>query len=434
MKKVVIFSLIAICILISGLTAVALRPEAHPNRGVAPTLSVEPVVNGFTQPIDIANAGDNRLFVAERAGYIYVIEDGATLSTPFLDIDARVDSASHSERGLLGLAFHPDYPSTPYFYVNYINSNGDTTISRFTANDAQNVADPDSEKILLTIEQPERNHNAGDLNFGEDGYLYIASGDGGSGGDPFGEVGNGQERQTLLGKILRIDVDNGDPYAIPADNPFVDDPTTLDEIWALGLRNPWRFSFDRQTGDMFIADVGQNLWEEVNYVSGESTGGENYGWRCYEATHAFNLDDCGPTTDYVFPIAEYPHDNLSDPNDEGFSITGGYVYRGELHTDLQGIYLYGDFVTSNVWMAIPDGGGGWTIVINGPISGLASISTFGEGCNGELYVASYGGSIFKIATAVTAPTPALGPIQIYLPILMGGSDSSRFCTSALYNN
>ena len=430
MNKVVAFCVIFAVLMVSGLTAVALKPQSQSAQGLAPTLSVELVVSGFDQPTDVTNAGDDRLFVAERDGYIRIIDNGAIVSTPFLDIDGRVDSASHSERGLLGLVFHPNYPDAPYFYVNYTNNDGDTTISRFTANDVQNSADPSSEQILLTIDQPQRNHNAGDLNFGPDGYLYIASGDGGGSGDPFGDIGNGQERQTMLGKILRIDVDNGEPYAIPPDNPFVDDPNTLDEIWALGLRNPWRFSFDSQNGDLFIADVGQNLWEEVNYVSGESTGGENYGWRCYEATHAFNLADCGPMNEYVFPIAEYPHDNQSDPNDEGFSITGGFVYRGELHTDLQGIYLYADFVSSNVWMAIPDGVGGWTIVPNGPISGLASISTFGEGCNGELYVASYGGSIFRVATAVTAAPPPIGPFQIFLPLIAGDGGPQRFCSSA----
>lgn len=401
-----------------------------PNGTPLPTLSLKLVESGFVQPVDITNAGDDRLFIVERAGRIFVIDDGEKVNTPFLDIDGRVDSQSHSERGLLGLVFHPDYPNTPYFYVNYINNSGNTTIARFTADDTNNIADPTSEFIILTIDQPAPNHNAGDLNFGIDGYLYIATGDGGSAGDPFGEVGNGQETQTLLGKILRIDVDGGSPYTIPSDNPFVNDPNTLDEIWALGLRNPWRFSFDRQTQDLFIADVGQNSWEEVNFTPASSNGGENYGWRCYEGTHPFNTTDCQSSDSYIFPFDDYPHSNPSDESDEGSSVTGGFVYRGETHPDLQGIYLYGDFVSANVWLAVSGGAGNWTAVPYGNIDGLNNISTFGEGCSGELFVADYGGQIYQIETAVVAPPPPPGTVSIYLPLINSNNIvPSRACTS-----
>lgn len=431
MKKVVVLFLGLGVVFVSALTAVASRTEPSTPTGISPTLSVSLIADGFDQPTDIANAGDDRLFIVERDGIIHIIDgEQNVLPTPFLDIEDQVDSQTHSERGMLSLAFHPDYPNTPYFYVNYINNDGNTVLSRFTADDATNTAVSSSELILLTITQPARNHNGGDLNFGPDGYLYIATGDGGSAGDPFGDVGNGQETETLLGKILRIDVDNGTPYAIPADNPFVNDPNTYDEIWALGLRNPWRFSFDRQTGDMFIADVGQGEWEEVNFSSAESTGGENFGWRCYEGNHVYNTSGCADMSTYQFPFYEYPHDNDSNDNDEGISVTGGFVYRGQTHPDLQGIYLFGDFASANVWLASPDGGGGWNVLPNGPISGLSSISTFGEGCSGELFVAGYGGQIFQIETAVTNPPPTFGSNQLFLPLIFQGNGPTiRACTS-----
>ncbi|MCB0551885.1 MAG: PQQ-dependent sugar dehydrogenase, partial [Phaeodactylibacter sp.] len=218
-----------------------------------PSLQLEVFASGFSLPVDIAHAGDGRLFIVEKAGRIRIIDsDGSILPQPFLDIDARVNSLA-SERGLLGLAFHPDYTDNGYFFVNYTNNSGDTRISRFSVSAGNaNQADPNSERILLEVDQPFNNHNAGDLNFGPDGYLYIGLGDGGSADDPGNRA---QNRQNLLGKMLRIDVDNGDPYSIPEDNPFAFDDFTLDEIWAIGLRNPWRFSFDRLTGALWIADV-----------------------------------------------------------------------------------------------------------------------------------------------------------------------------------
>ncbi|MFQ5435666.1 MAG: PQQ-dependent sugar dehydrogenase, partial [Anaerolineae bacterium] len=397
-------------LILIGVTETAVSAtHLHSPNGTLPTLSVSLVADGFTRPTDITNAGDNRLFIVEQAGLIKIIdENGLVLIEPFLDIDALVDSASHNERGLLGLAFHPSYPTEPYFYVNYTaEGGGDTVIARFQVSaDDPNLADPDSRQEILRVSQPQGNHNAGDLAFGPDGTLYITMGDGGGGGDNdpgHGDIGNGQERTTLLGKILRIDVNGSTPYTVPADNPFVGDSSTLDEIWALGLRNPWRISFDRQTGDLYIADVGQNAWEEINFQSAESNGGENYGWRCYEGNAAFNTTGCGAPAEYVFPIDDYPHSNSTEPDDAGFSITGGFVYRGSNYPDLAGIYIYADFGSSNVWLARSNGPN-WDITPIGQLPGLSAPSTFGEGCDGELYVAGFGGSIFQIQTTGTAIT------------------------------
>lgn len=382
-----------------------------------PTLTAALIADGFSEPTDIASAGDDRLFIVEREGTIRIIDrDGEVIDTPFLDINGRVDSLSHREMGLLGLAFHPNYPETPFFYVNYTNNDGNTQISRFTLTSERDSADPDSEQVLLEIDQPFRNHNGGDLNFGADGYLYIAVGDGGSANDPNNYA---QRTDTLLGKILRIDVDDGTPYAIPPDNPFVSDPDARDEIWVLGLRNPWRFSFDRETGGMYIGDVGQGEREEVNFAPASSNGGENYGWRCYEGFQAHITTGCGDESDYAQPIDDYPHSSPSDDNNEGRSVTGGFVYRGAIYEDLQGYYLYADFVTANVWLAMQDGAS-WQIVANGPITDVDNISTFGEGCDGELYIADFDGEIYQIQTGFVPTTPIAGPFFLYLPQILQG--------------
>lgn len=362
---------------------------------------------GFSSPVDIANAGDgtDRLFIVERGGVIKIIENDVVLATPFIDIDSRV--LSGGERGLLGLAFHPNYATNGYFYVNYINNSGDTRISRFEVNaNNANLANPNSEVILLEMEQPYSNHNAGDLDFGTyDNYLYIGMGDGGSGGDP----GNrSQDNDCLLGKMLRIDVDGGgNPastsqsggncdfissanYTIPADNPFVGDPNVLDEIWSIGLRNPWRFSFDSANGDMWIADVGQNAWEEVHCESSGS-GGANYGWRCYEGSYVYNANGCGPANNYVDPVFEYDHSNTG-----GYSITGGYVYRGSMYPNMVGYYIVTDYVTENVWALSKDVNGNVTSTAYTDIAGINSISTFGIDEDGELYAASLNGTIYKV--------------------------------------
>ncbi len=353
-----------------------------------PILQLQSWATGFTRPVDIASAGDDRLFIVEQRGLIHILDaQGQRLDTPYLNIQSRVNSGA-SERGLLGLVFHPDYAENGYFYVNYTNTSGHTRVSRFRVSAADpDVADPDSELVLISVNQPYANHNAGDLNFGPDGYLYFGLGDGGSGGDP---QNFSQNRQSLLGKMIRINVDSGSPYAIPPDNPFVNDPSTLNEIWAIGLRNPWKFSFDRLTGDMWIGDVGQNAWEEIDFQPASSTGGENYGWRCYEGNNPYNTSGCQPASAYTFPVRVYAN-NFTN----GCSVTGGFVYRGNAFPDLYGHYLYTDYCSGRIWSLTPNGAGGWT---NRQLTQVASSSfvSFGEDRNGELYLASLSGAVFRV--------------------------------------
>lgn len=382
-----------------------------------PVLDLELVTSpGFNQPVDIANAGDSRLFIVEQDGYIRILNTDGT-SSLFLDIDSKVKS-SGSEQGLLGLAFDPNYAVNGYFYVNYINNTatGNTVIARYTRNAINpNIADVASEVILLTITQPFTNHNGGNLEFGPDGYLYIGTGDGGSGGDP----GNRSQDITdqLLGKMLRIDVSTV-PYSIPADNPYVG-ITGDDEIWHVGLRNPWRFSFDRLTGDLWIGDVGQGAWEEVNYQPAASTGGENWGWRCYEGNNTYNTTGCGAIGTYDFPIYVYDHTFGAG----GFSITGGFVYRGTQNPGMYGYYIFCDYVTGNWWTTKSNGAGGWISALDDFT--FDNIATFGEGADGEIYCASLsGGQIYKLVDlcsninldlAVTnnaAPTTTNGSINL----------------------
>ncbi len=359
-----------------------------------PEISLELFATGLTQPTDIENAGDERLFITEQQGIIKVISGaGTVLSTPFLDIRSRVGDNAN-ERGLLGLAFHPDYANNGYFFVNYTNNSGDTRVSRFSVSEEDpNQADPDSEVIILEIDQPYSNHNGGCIKFGPDGYLYIGMGDGGSGGDPYG---NGQNGQALLAKILRIDIDTGNPYGIPADNPFVGDDSVLDEIWALGVRNPWRFSFDRETGDLWIADVGQDEWEEIDFQPAESAGGENYGWNCYEGFMHYEPTSCGGGP-YMPPIHSYPHDFSTG----GCSVTGGYVYRGTENPGLTGWYLYTDYCTGIIWALHRDDTGEWVNEILTDAS-FDNYSTFGENSSGELFIGDLiYGKIYKIVESCT---------------------------------
>lgn len=290
---------------------------------------------GYKSPLGIENCGDGRLFIIERQGRIIICDStGKRLQRPFLDISDSITSGG--ERGLLGLAFDPGYAVNGFFYVNYTNQNGNTQISRFKVKtNNPNVANRSTERSVLRIQQPFANHNGGCIRFGPDGYLYIATGDGGSGGDP---NNNAQNTMSLLGKMLRIDVRNGLPYKIPADNPFVDSLNYRPEIWALGLRNPWRFSFDAITGKIYIADVGQNSWEEIN-IQPKGKSGNNYGWRCYEGKHPFNTAGCQPQSLYTSPAYEYFH--TGSPNE--CSITGGFVYRGDMYPSLYGKYIFTDY-------------------------------------------------------------------------------------------
>jgi glucose/arabinose dehydrogenase len=294
----------------------------------------------------------------------------------------------YSERGLLGMTFHPNYAENGQFFVHYNDRPGNTVISRFYVwADNPDAADPASEEIIFTHEQPFPNHNGGQIDFGPDGYLYIALGDGGSAGDP---LNSGQTPDSLLGKILRIDVDGEAPYSIPADNPANGvNPDLAPEVWAWGLRNPYRFSFDRATGDLYIADVGQNQWEEVNFQPAESAGGENYGWRVFEATQRYS-DEAAPEN-AVMPIAEYDHSN-------GCSITGGYVYRGEAIPALQGVYIFGDWCSGKMWATYRDDTGDWQTIPFGET--FRQITAFGQGDDGELYFVAYNGGIWKFL-----PTP-----------------------------
>jgi glucose/arabinose dehydrogenase len=344
------------------------------------------IASGFSNPLYVTHAGDGsgRLFVVQQTGRIRILENGEMLDPPFLDVSSLITTAGN-EQGLLGLAFHPDYATNGMFFINYTDRNGDTVVARYHVSaDNPNVADPASAEQILLVDQPFQNHNGGHLVFGPDGYLYVGLGDGGSQGDP---NGNGQNTNVLLGKILRLDVDGETGYAIPPDNPFVGSTTARPEVWAYGLRNPWRFHFDRETGDLFIGDVGQNEWEEIDYQPATSTGGENYGWNAYEGSYPYS----GSTTarDAVMPILEYNHNS-------GCSVTGGYVYRGQLVPDLQGYYIYGDFCTGLIWAA-QQIGGIWDSTLSLQ-SGL-QITSFGEDEDGELYLVDRNGSILRFEAA-----------------------------------
>ena len=340
------------------------------------TLGLEPVVGGLDSPLAVTHAGDGsgRIFVAEQGGTIRIVRDGQLIETPFLDISDRLTSGG--ERGLLGLAFHPDYPADPRFFVNYTDPNGDTVISSFGVDPGDpDRADPASELALMTFDQPYSNHNGGALAFGLDGYLLIATGDGGSGGDPHG---NGQALDTALGKILRIDVNGTEGahrYAIPPDNPFADGDRAAREIFAYGLRNPWRMSIDRATGDLWIGDVGQGAWEEVDVIR-TGTSGQNFGWNRMEGAHCFRPAEGCEDPSYVLPVTEYTRD-------AGSTIIGGVVYRGSAQPRLVGGYVFADFGSGNVWVidAATDGPTDPILVLEG----ASSISSFGEDEAGEVY-------------------------------------------------
>lgn len=376
-------------------------------------ISVSQVISsGFVRPVQVTHAGDgsNRLFVVEQYGRIRIVN--SPIVTPFLDIRSIVrspeDSGGGSEEGLLSVAFHPNYENNRLFYIYYINTSGNLVIARYTASSTNlNLADPASGQPILTIPHPTNsNHNGGQLMFGPlDGYLYIGTGDGGSGGDP---NQNAQNKTILLGKILRIDVNNGSPYAIPPGNPFAGATAGADEIWAMGVRNPWRFSFDRGDsggtgkGDMYIGDVGQGQWEEISYQAAGTPGGVNFGWDCREGRHDFEPGNCGSGVTLTEPIAEYSHSL-------GASVTGGYVYRGSLYPALSGYYFYADYGSGRIWSMTKTGPNSWSTPEQeyGPPSSTFNVSAFGEDEQGELYLLDYfGGNIRRLADA-NGPQPNL---------------------------
>lgn len=356
-----------------------------------PPLTTVLVTGSLDSPVDLqAIPGDRaRLFIAEQGGKIRVVKNGVLLSAAFLDLGGRISSGG--ERGLLGLAFHPQYGQNGRFFVNYTEPSGDTRIAEFHASPTADVADAGSQKILIAQDQPFPNHNGGGLAFGNDGMLYAGLGDGGSGGDP---QNNGQSLTTRLGKILRIDVNNGDPYAVPADNPFAAFPGVGREVWAYGLRNPWRFSFDRGTGDLFIGDVGQDRREEIDIGLASRKGGENYGWRITEGSLCFNPSFNCSTGGLTLPVAEYGHD-------AGCSVTGGVVYRGCRMPGYQGTYFFGDYCSGFVQSFRFQNGQAtdlrdWTSSFS---KGIDAVSSFGTDADGEVYVVDHTGEVYKVVPA-----------------------------------
>lgn len=367
------------------------------------TILLENFATGLIAPVDIAHCGDERLFIVEQAGRIMIVNpDGSVNPTPFLDIQTRVNDGG-GEQGLLGLAFDPEYASNGRFYVNYTagSGNGSTRVSRFRVTEEPNVADPDSEEILYTVVQPASNHNAGDLDFGPDGYLYIPLGDGGSGNDPWN---NGQDLvASALGDIVRLDVSGETGYTIPATNPWVNAGNdTLPEIWASGLRNPFRFGFDALTGDLWIGDVGQNQREEVDFWPAGDNSGPNFGWRCYEgniATPGIN-DDCPAASEFVGPVTDHTH------GDGWCSVIGGRVYRGTEFPRLFGRYFYTDYCPTPYFSLRPDGAGGWIREQARPNNGGTGTSCIAENSALELFVANVNnGTIKRIVDQCPMPAP-----------------------------
>ncbi len=352
-------------------------------------LTLQPVLRGLSQPTFVTGSGDGSglLFVLERPGRIRIIKDGSLVEQPFLDIQSLI-TARGQEQGLLGLVFHPQYRQNGRLFVSYSASNGDNTLAEYTVSADPLRADSASGKVLLAIPDFAANHNGGMLAFGPDGYLYFGTGDGGNAGDP---RGNGQNRNALLAKILRLDVNAGSPYAVPATNPFAGQQNVRPEVWAYGLRNPWRFSFDRETGDLYIADVGQNAIEEVNFQPQGSAGGQNYGWNVTEGTECYQPAQGCDTRGITMPVAQYTHR-------EGCSITGGYVYRGQANPAMRGVYFYGDFCSGKIWALWRDGRGIWQT--KELAQQQIQISSFGQDDAGELYVLDLGGTLYRLTGQV----------------------------------
>ncbi len=350
-------------------------------------LVLEPVASGLNRPLFVTSApdGSGRLFVVEQGGTVRIIQGGALLPEIFLDIRDRVRAGG--EQGLLGLVFHPRYAENGRLFVNYTAHNSDNTIAEFHVSADPNRAGAAGGRVLLALPDFAANHNAGMLAFGPDGFLYVGTGDGGGGGDP---QRTAQNAMALLGKMLRLDVDSGEPYAIAAGNPFAGRSDIRPEIWATGLRNPWRYSFDRITGDLWIADVGQGEWEEINLQPAGSAGGENYGWSIMEGTHCFRPSSGCDQNGLVRPVHEYDHSL-------GCSVTGGYVYRGAAYPALEGAYLFGDYCSGRIWALSPDTGAGRTATEL--LKASFQISSFGEDEQGEMYLTGYNtGIVYRLTT------------------------------------
>ncbi len=358
-------------------------PEPPPGDN---SVTLAPVVSGVAFPVDLTSPpGDTaRLFVVQKDGRIRIVRHDSLLPRPFLDLGDRVSSGS--EQGLLGLAFHPEYATNGRFFVDYTDRDGNTHVAEFHAGPASDVADSASEATILTVTQPYSNHNGGQIRFGPDGYLYIGLGDGGSGGDP---EGHGQDRSELLASMLRLDVDHGAPYTIPADNPWPSTVGIRPELWNYGLRNPWRFSWDRQTGDLYIADVGQNAHEEVDVAPHGSGSAQNYGWNIMEGLSCYGQSSCDPTG-LTLPVLDYGHD-------AGCSITGGYVYRGQDLPALQGTYFYADYCEGWIRSFVYRGGKAQDQRSWPGLQASGQITSFGEDAGGELYVLVAGGQVYRLS-------------------------------------
>jgi glucose/arabinose dehydrogenase len=368
-----------------------------------PAVLLASPITGFDKPVQITHAGDasGRLFVIEQTGRIHVIKNGALLETPYLDITDRISCCG--ERGLLGVAFPPDFANVQHFYVSYTDTAGDSIVARYRVSGNTAEADASSEQVVLAVQQPYRNHNGGQLAFGpNDGYLYIGLGDGGAAGDPGNRA---QDPESLLGKVLRIDVEigNAQTYAVPSSNPYAATAGYRGEIWALGLRNPWRFSFDSETGDLYVGDVGQNRYEEIDFQRASSAGGENYGWRIMEGSHCFNPQDCD-SAGLILPVVEYEH------TQGNCSVTGGRVYRGTEYPVWEGIYFYADYCTGRIW-GLKRLGTDWENRLLHEAG--FRISSFGVDEAGNLWVARYddgtNGAIYRVAEAALAS---------YLPLIL----------------
>ncbi len=381
--------LLVTCLALWGCGVTTSPPPAPPPPSPGPLqIDLAPIASGFVNPLDMQqpNDGSGRLFVVEQGGRIRIVDSsGTVLSAPFLDITSRVISGG--ETGLLGLAFHPNYSQNGCFYINYTTTRFtgrlQTIIAEYRAAAGSNTAST-TENILLSIDQPAPNHKGGGLAFGPDGNLYIGLGDGGGEGDPFL---NGQRINTRLGKLLRIAVNCGGSYTIPPDNPFVSQPSPTNEIWALGLRNPWRFSFDRSTGRLFLADVGQDMWEEVDLIQ----PGKNYGWNVMEGAHCFSPPSGCNTSGLELPIAEYDHS-------VGQAVTGGYVYRGTRIPQLVGTYVFGDFIKKKIFGLVETSPNNWQRSLL--LQTNLNISSFGRDQSGELYLLDYsGGGLYRIRQA-----------------------------------